>query len=121
MLYNRRGRIPLITFCFIFAFGGFDVAKESIFQNSLIKRIKKEFPGSYVIKNDPNYIQGFPDITILYKDKWAVLECKKGKGAKKQANQEYYVEELNSMSYSAFVSPENKEEILDELHKTFGA
>lgn len=97
------------------------MTKESIFQRDLIKKIKEEFPGSYVFKNDPNYIQGFPDLTVLYKDKWAVLECKKGKGAKKQPNQEYYIEDLNSMSYSAFVSPENKEEILDELHKALGA
>ncbi len=97
------------------------MTKESDFQSALIKRIKKEFPGSMVIKNDPNYIQGFPDLTVLYKDKWAVLECKRSKSAKKQPNQEYYVSVLNGMSYSAFVQPENKEEILNGLHKAFGA
>lgn len=97
------------------------MTKESDFQLALIKRIKKEFPGSMVIKNDPNYIQGFPDLTVLYKDKWAVLECKRSKSAKKQPNQEYYVSVLNGMSYSAFVQPENKEEILNGLHKAFGA
>ena len=97
------------------------MVKESTFQHSLIKRIEKEFPGSYVFKNDPTYIQGFPDLTILYKDKWAVLECKRSSDSKKQPNQDYYVEQLNGMSYSAFINPDNEEEILDGLHKTFGA
>lgn len=93
------------------------MAKESDFQAKLIKELEYEFPGSVIIKNDPNYIQGFPDLTILYKDKWAALECKCGKQAKKQPNQSYYVSMLNRMSYSAFIYPENKEEIINELQQ----
>ena len=93
---------------------------ESKFQKELMDTIKNRYPGCVVLKNDSSYIQGFPDWTILYKDKWAVLETKREKGAKKQPNQEYYVDRLNSMSFSRFVYPENKDQVLDELHKIFG-
>lgn len=53
--------------------------KESEFQGSLIKKIKQRFPGCLVLKNDPTYIQGIPDLLILHNDKWAALECKKSK------------------------------------------
>lgn len=92
---------------------------ESKFQAKLIKEIKDRFPGCEVMKNDPNYKQGFPDLTILYKDKWAVLETKRGEKAKRQPNQEYYVDKLNNMSFSRFICPANKEEILNELQSTF--
>lgn len=93
---------------------------ESKFQKELMDEIQKRFPGSVVLKNDSSYIQGFPDWTILYKDKWAVLEAKRSKNAKKQPNQPYYVETLNNMSYSRFVYPENKDEVLRELELIFG-
>lgn len=93
---------------------------ESKFQKELMDKIKKKYPGCVVLKNDSSYIQGFPDWTILYKDKWAVLEAKREKGAKKQPNQEYYVDRLNSMSFSRFVYPENSEQVLEDLHKIFG-
>lgn len=92
---------------------------ESKFQKDLMDEIKILYPGCVIIKNDSGYIQGFPDWTILYKDKWAVLETKREQGASKQPNQEYYVTKLNTMSFSRFVYPENKEEVLHELHKTF--
>lgn len=94
---------------------------ESKFQKELMDQIRKEFPGCVILKNDSSYIQGFPDWTILYKDKWAVLEAKREANAAHQPNQDYYVDKLNGMSYSRFVYPENKEVILNELHKTFGA
>ena len=92
---------------------------ESKFQKDLMDEIKKEFPGCLVMKNDSAYIQGIPDWTILYKDKWAVLEAKREANANKQPNQDYYVEKLNDMSYSRFVYPENKDEVINELHKIF--
>lgn len=92
---------------------------ENRFQSELIKELKERFPGAIILKNDANYIQGFPDITILYRDRWAVLECKRSEGESHQPNQDYYVEQLNSMSYSNFIFPENKEEVLCELTKLF--
>ena len=92
---------------------------EKSFQSKLIKQLKKLFPGCIAIKNDPNYIQGFPDLTIFDKNKWAVLECKRFVGANKQPNQDYYVNILDSMSFSRFINPENKEKVLNELQQTF--
>jgi len=95
--------------------------KESEFQARLIRRLKDQFPGCIVLKNDANYIQGFPDLTILYKNKWALLECKRQNEAHRQPNQEYYVAKGKEMSYAAFVFPENEEEVLSDLQQTFGA
>lgn len=92
---------------------------ESKFQARLIRDLKRMFPGCIVMKTDPTYIQGIPDLLILFNDKWATLECKKNVGAKKQPNQEYYVRRMNEMSFSRFICPENKEEVLNELQQTF--
>ena len=95
--------------------------KENAFQASLIRTLKSEFPSCVVLKNDANYIQGFPDLTVLFDDgRWAVLECKRDSKASKQPNQEYYVDKLNNMSCSKFVSPDNVKDVLYELHQTFG-
>ena len=92
---------------------------ENKFQANLIKELKKLFPGCIVMKNDSSYIQGFPDWTLLYEDKWAVLEMKKERGAHKQPNQEYYVDKLNRMSFSRFVFPENRDEVFEDLDTFF--
>ena len=92
---------------------------ESSFQHRLIKDIKKRFEGAIVLKTDANYIQGFPDLLILYNDKWASLECKRGGGSHRQPNQDYYVQLLDSMSYASYICPDNAEEVLDELQQTF--
>ena len=90
---------------------------ERIFQSSLIKEIKDRFPGCIVMKNDADYIQGIPDLTILYNDKWAMLECKRSNSASKRPNQEYYVSKADNMSFARFISPENREAVLDELQQ----
>ena len=92
---------------------------ESEFQSKLIKEIKKRFPGSIVTKTDPKQIQGFPDLLVLWKNKWALLECKKDATAKHRPNQDTYVELLNKMSFSSFIFPENKEEVLNALERSF--
>ena len=88
---------------------------ESSFQSKLIKEIKKQYPGSVILKNDPNYIQGIPDWLILFEDRWAVLEAKADETSRHQPNQDYYVDILNKMSYSSFVYPSNREQVLHEL------
>ena len=90
---------------------------ESGFQDRLRDELKKLFPGCMVFKMDQ--IQGIPDLLVLYKDKWAFLENKKSASAKKQVNQEYYVDLLNKMSFSRFIFPENKESVLTELKQFF--
>ena len=92
---------------------------ERDFQAGLIKDLKQMFPGCIVMKNDSSYIQGIPDLLILYKDKWASLEVKKAANANRQPNQEYYVNQMNEMSFSRFIFPENKEEVLNGLRQAF--
>lgn len=92
---------------------------ESKFQKEFIDEVKARYPGCIALKNDSSYIQGFPDWTLLYEDKWAVLEMKRDRGAKKQPNQEYYVDVLDKMSFSRFVYPSNKDEVLDDLDILF--
>ena len=92
---------------------------ESGFQDRLVVELEKRFPGCVVVKNDPTYIQGFPDLSIFYGDRWAILECKKSRKEKHQPNQDYYLDTLNRMSFSRFIYPENKEEVLNDLQQTF--
>lgn len=92
---------------------------ESRFQANLIKELKRLFPGCIVIKSDSGYLQGIPDLLVLYNDKWASLECKQSAVSKKQPNQEYYVGKMNEMSFSRFICPENKEEVLCDLQQSF--
>lgn len=92
---------------------------ESKFQAGLIRDLKKIFPGCIVMKNDSAYIQGIPDLLILYKDKWASLEVKKSANAKKRPNQDYYIGLMDEMSFARFICPENKDDILDDLKQTF--
>ena len=95
--------------------------RESDFQTDLIERIKREFPGAIVLKNDPRYIQGIPDLLVLYHNKWASLECKKSPKEEPRPNQSYYVNLMNDMSYSSFVYPEYLEEVMHGLQQAFGA
>lgn len=95
--------------------------KESKFQAGLIVRLKTMFPGCIVLKNDACYIQGFPDLTVLWKEKWALLECKRSGEAHKQPNQQYYIDRGNELSFARFISPENEEEVLRDLQQAFGA
>lgn len=94
---------------------------EKDFQRNLIKKLKAMFPNCVVLKTDPDYIQGFPDLIVLYNDKWAALECKRSKTASHRPNQDYYVENLNGMSFAAFICPENEEEVLYGLQQAFGS
>lgn len=92
---------------------------ERDFQSNLIKELKELFEGCIVTKLDSGHIQGIPDLLILYKNKWATLECKKSATAKRRPNQEYYVGLMNKMSFSRFICPENKEAVLNELQRAF--
>ena len=94
---------------------------ESKFQKELIDEIKAQYPDCIILKNDSSYIQGFPDWTILFRDKWVILEAKRDEKARKQPNQEYYIDRLNSMSFASFVYPENKEDVLNAIQQTFEA
>lgn len=94
---------------------------ESAFQRRLILEIKKRFEGCIVLKNDANYVQGIPDLLVLYKNHWAALECKKAANSHHQPNQEYYVAKMANMSFAAFIYPENKEEVLNAMEQSFSS
>lgn len=96
-------------------------SKEARFQSNLIRELKKRFPDCMVMKLDANYIQGIPDLLFLRGKHWATLECKRDRYARKQANQQYYVDKMNEMSFSRIIFPENKEEVLNELEQAFGS
>ena len=71
---KRRDKISIFFYVFR---KGVLIMLESKFQANLVAELKRRFPGCIVMKNDANYIQGIPDILILYNDMWASLECKK--------------------------------------------
>ena len=89
--------------------------RESKFQAKLIKDIKERLPECIVLKNDPTYLQGIPDLTVFNNDKWATLEVKKSANATHQPNQDYYVETMDRMSFSRFVYPENRDAVFSDL------
>ena len=89
--------------------------RESKFQAKLIKDIKERLPDCIVLKNDPTYLQGIPDLTVFNNDKWATLEVKKSANAIHQPNQDYYVEMMDRMSFSRFVYPENRDAVFSDL------
>ena len=91
---------------------------ESKFQHDLIEELKIALPGALIFKNESK--QGLPDLTVLYQTHWALLECKKSRAASHQPNQDYYVNRANEMSFSRFIYPENKQEVIDELQQAFG-
>lgn len=91
--------------------------KESGFQDGLRKDLEELLPGCMIFKMDQQ--QGIPDLLVLYRDKWLSLECKQSKDANHQPNQDYYVDEMNRMSFSRFIYPENKGEILNEIRRSF--
>src|SRR5690349_7550602 len=94
---------------------------ESMFQAKLVRKLRELFPGCLVLKNDANYLQGIPDLLILFRDTWAALECKANHGAREQPNQDHYVELMNGMSFAAFIHPGNEEEVLGDLQRSFEA
>ena len=92
---------------------------ESAYQARLITKLKSRFPGCIVLKNDSSYQQGIPDLTMFYGPYWAALEVKAHVDADQQPNQEYYVDQMNEMSFAAFIYPENEKEVLNALELAF--
>lgn len=92
---------------------------EARFKTKLIQEIENRFPGSMVFHLDPNERQGAPDLLVLIGDSWAALEGKKTKTASHRPNQDYYVQTMNKMSFARFIYPENKEEVLNEMERSF--
>lgn len=92
--------------------------RESQYQSRLIQKLKDLFPGCLILKNDPQYLQGVPDVLILFHGRWAALEVKQGLDGEIQPNQSYYVAMMDKMSFAAFICPENEETVLYDLQRT---
>lgn len=93
--------------------------RERDYQAKLIKKLEKMFPGCLILKNDSSYLQGVPDLSIFYGDKWAMLEVKVDVMAPTQPNQEHYIKRLDDMSFATLIYPDNEEAVLDALQSAF--
>lgn len=91
---------------------------ERDYQARLIRKLRRLFPGCIILKNDTDYLQGIPDLLILYGRNWAALEVKASEDAEEQPNQEYYIELMGEMSFAAFIYPEVEEEVLYALQRS---
>lgn len=94
--------------------------KENVFQAGLIEELEKRYDGCVVLKNDPLYKQGIPDLTVFYKDRYALLESKKDENAKFRPNQQLYLDLFDEWAFAKRIEPNNKEEVLNELDNFFG-
>lgn len=96
------------------------MARESVYQARLIKKLRQLYPGCIILKNDSSYMQGIPDLTILYQKHWAALEVKAREPSSStifQPNQEWFIETMNDMSFAACIYPENEKEVLRGLQQ----
>jgi len=100
---------------------------ENEYQQQLVQTIYDRLPGKplediIVIINDPNYIQGIPDLSVFYRPTglWAMLEVKTSAKAKERPNQRWYIENWGQTVFTAFIYPENEEEVLLALQSALG-
>lgn len=95
--------------------------KETAFQKKVLKKLPEMFPGCFIQKNDPQVQQGIPDVLILFKNTWAMLEFKRAPKASRRPNQNHFVNLFNNMSFAAFIHPGNEEQVLHDLQSALGA
>lgn len=91
---------------------------ERDYQLGLIERIEEMFPGAHVLRNNPRFFQGVPDLSVFYRDRWGMLEVKREEKSERQPNQTYWAEVFNSMSFCAVTYPENEREVLHALEQS---
>ena len=92
---------------------------EHDYQLALIERLKVRFFGCWIFEQDPQKIQGIPDLLLLHKCNWGMLEVKVSEKAPRQPNQEYYVKLFDNIGFASFIYPENEREVLDALQRSF--
>lgn len=90
---------------------------EAQYQAKLIEKLRLLFPDCIILKNDPGYLQGVPDLVIFHGDRYAFLEVKASERSRAQPNQDYYVRKLDKMSFAAFIYPSNEEDVLCALER----
>lgn len=94
-----------------------DEQLEAEYQAALIKRLYRILPDPTIEKFDIR--QGYPDLLILCESWWGVLEVKPYAGADLQPNQDFYVQQFNTMSFGSFIWPEIEEEVIRGLQRSF--
>lgn len=96
--------------------------QERDYQTGLIKKIRRDLSGCLILKNNSAYLQGVPDLTIFYGPRWGMLEVKPKKPRPGtddfEPNQEWYIEEIDKMSFCRCIYPSNEREVLRGLYKT---
>ena len=97
------------------------MALESGYRLDVVKKVRDLLPGCTILKNDPQFMQGIPDLIILYRDRWGMLEVKISPTASKRPNQDHFVKKFNEMSFAAFINPDNEKEVLDALQSALRA
>ena len=93
--------------------------RENEYQARIKRWVRQLLPGCIIIKIDD--IQGFPDLLILYNDKWAALEVKRKSDAPHRPNQDHWVQRLDGMSFAFFIYPENEEDVMNALQQSLRA
>lgn len=88
---------------------------ENKIQQIMIAELRDMFPDWFVFPMSGSDYQGFPDILILYKDTYAVLEVKREIDSPKQPNQDYYIRFMSKCVFSSFIWPDVKEEVYRDL------
>lgn len=94
---------------------------ESKYQALVIERLQAVFPDCIILKNDPEYFQGVPDLLVLNGPWWAMLEVKPSARARVRPNQRWWVDVFDTMSFGAFIFPENEDEVFDALERSYQA
>ena len=93
---------------------------EKDYQMQLITKIEHLLPTCLVEKNDPNYIQGIPDLTVCVGPYFAALEVKRGPNDSHQPNQDWYIQRFQDTgAFAAFVYPENERKVLADMYRYF--
>lgn len=91
------------------------------YKRRFMDTLEELYPGCMLLILDSGHIQGIPDLLMLWGDRWAAFEVKASKNASRQPNQDWYVNQMNEMSFSAFVYPQNEEAVLHALEQEFQA
>lgn len=95
---------------------------ENEYQMYLVDRIYQILPGQklrdkLVVINDPNYIQGIPDLTVFFRPttRFAMLEVKTSEKSAERPNQRWYIETWGESIFTSFIYPENEVEVLNAM------